>query len=653
MSELFALTLVGLVTGAVYAVAASGLVVTYTTSNIFNIAHGAIGMVMAFAYWEVRHNQGWPTWLSLLFVVGVLAPAFGALIERVLIRRLHGSSVTVTIVVTLGLMLLLIGVGQSIWPPTARSVPGFFSPGGIDMGGVVFVSWHQLITIIVAIVVAAVLYVLLKRTRVGVAMRATVDDRTLLSLMGGTPERMSMLSWALGSMLAAVAGILLAPALSLDHLILTLLVINAYAAAVVGKLRNLPLTFAGAVALGIVESYVVGYQRFLGPLGDVAGFRLALPTIFLFLALLVLPEVRLRVGRVVGATVPRIPSLRASLIGSAALIVSVLVVSGFVERSTQARIGQGLALAFIMLTLVLLTGYGGQVSLCQLTFAGVGAFVVSQVGANLLGFGLALLAATFVGALIALPALRLEGLYLALATMAFASFMDRLFFENPLIFGYGDSVAVGRLSIGPLGFDSDRAYIVLLAVMFSAVGMLVLAIRRGRLGRLLAAMRDSPMACATLGLNLTRVKLLVFGLSAGLAGVGGALLSGLRGVAAPIEFNVLQSLPLLLLAVIGGITSVTGAFIGGMVYAFLPAIEQAIPALGGLVYLMIGVAAVSLGRNPNGVGFVVFRYARRLFSPLLPWIEGQPEPAPAGPRVVALDDETIELQPAEPVEAGR
>ena len=254
MKDFLAFTIIGIVTGSVYAVAASGLVLTYTTSGIFNFAHGGIGMFMAFTYWELRFNHGWPAPLAILMVVCVFAPIMGALIERVLMRNLAGRATGTSLVVTIGLMVMLMGLAQGIWAPQARQFPEFFAGGGFRLAGI-FVTTHQVITIVVAGLAAAFFWYLLNRTRTGVAMRAVVDDRNLTSLNGASPARISQLSWALGSALAAVAGILIAPILNLEILNLTLLVVVAYAAAVVGKLKSLPLTFAGAMILGLLQGY--------------------------------------------------------------------------------------------------------------------------------------------------------------------------------------------------------------------------------------------------------------------------------------------------------------------------------------------------------------------------------------------------------------
>ena len=627
MEKILTYTILGIVTGAVYAIAASGLVVTYATSGIFNIAHGAIGMLMAFTYWELVINHGWPAWLGLIVVVIILAPLLGGLIERVLMRGLRNASVATSLTVTVGLMVGLIGLAQNIWDPQeGRALPEFFTRQKFGLGGV-NVSYHQTVIALTGLSLAIFLYIVLNRTRTGIAMRAVVDDRNLVGMTGARPDRISMLSWAIGASMASVAGILLAPQLQMDVVVLTLLVINGYAAAMVGRLRNLPLTFVGAMVLGLIESYTIGFVELRGSL---IGLRSALPTVFLFVVLLAMPEARLRAGRLVGAVTPRVPSFRRSVIGAAILVTAAGVISRLLTEGNLIRAGEGLALAIIMLSLVLLTGYGGQVSLCQMSFAGVGAYAMAKVGGDGAVFGIIAAAAlaAFVGALVALPSLRLQGLYLALSTMAFAVLLDYMFFPQEWVFGNLGALEVGRLDAG-LSFDNVRSYFVLLALAFGLFGMLVLRIRRGTFGRVLAAMRDSPVACATLGLSLTRTKLAVFMIAAAMAGVGGALYGGLKTSAGSTDFLMLQSLPLLLLAVIGGITSVSGALLGGILFA-LPSLMPDTKLFGlemaKLQFLWVGIAAVTIGRNPNGVSFIISERVRKLLALKPRASAGIPEP---------------------------
>jgi branched-chain amino acid transport system permease protein len=615
--KFFTYLILGLITGAVYAIAASGLVVTYTTSGIFNFAHGAIGMVMAFMYWQLNVDWGLPSWLSFILIVFVIAPLFGAIVERVLMRNLAGATVVTTVVITIGLLVMLIGVAQSAWPPNeAHLVEEFFAGKSVEIADIA-ISGHQLFSVAAALIAAAALYVILNRTRVGLAMRAVVDDRNLVSLNGARPNQISMLAWALGASLAGLAGVLLAPIVQLEIFTLTLLVINAYAAAMVGRLQSLPRTFLGALALGLLIEFYRGYvsdpdSETLSQLNQ--GLSGSLPVVFLFLALLFLPQARLRVGRLVGAKAPRVPGLLESAAGTVALVIVTFVVSGFLSEADQARAGKGLAYALVMLSLVPLTGYAAQLSLAQLTFAGLGGFAMGKFGADW-GFGPGLLLAAAMagvaGMLFALPALRLQGLYLALTTMAFAVMLDKMFFNKTYGYGFGGSIRVPR----PDFFDGERAFMVLMAIAFGLLGMMVLALKRGPFGRRLSAMRDSPAACATLGLDLTRTKLQVFALAGAMAGVAGVFFGAQQGSLGATDVLMEQGLPVLLLAVIGGVTSVTGALLGGLLFGLRPLLEDSAPSLAGITYLVIGAVTVSLGRNPNGLSF----FLSERFGARMPW----------------------------------
>ena len=587
MTAFLAFTIVGVATGCIYALTASGLVVTYTTSGIFNFAHGAIGMLMAFTFWELTVKDGWPQWLALIVVLGVIAPLLGALIERVLIRNLHGASTSTTLVVTLGLMLAFIGLATVRWNPTEpRVLPEFFAGHHVRIFSL-NVTYHQVTMIVVAALVAAFLRLLFFRTNIGIAMRAVVDDPELSSLNGADPDRVAMTSWAIGASLAGLAGILLAPLVTLDIILLTLLVINGYAAAMVGRLKSLPLTFAGGLALGLAEAYAIWKL----PSGLLNTIKPALPIIFLYVVLLVLPQARLRAGRLVSSRrTPRVASLRESMVGSVVFLAAAAVVATILSPSDLTTIGQGVVFGMIMLSLVLLTGYAGQVSLAQMTF----------VGGSVWGILLAAVVAGAVGAVAALPALRLQGLYLALSTLAFAQGMSAIFFKNARVFGYGGRLAVKRPHVLGLSFAGDRAFFMLVCVAFALAGMAVLVLRRGRFGRRLVAMKDSPAACATLGINLTFAKLAVFSLSAALAGVAGVFYGGLRGQVGPGDFEMLQSLAVLLLVSISGINTVTGALLGGLTFGLFPKLQRAIPRLRNLTYVLSGLGAVGIGRNPNG-----------------------------------------------------
>src|SRR5512138_167076 len=234
MDQFLQATITGIATAAILAVAASGLVLTYTTTGIFNFAHGAIGMLGAFAYWQLRFDWGWPAPVALLVVLGVLAPLLGVAIELVVMRGLHDVPEAARVVVSVGLLAALLGAGLWVWPTDrARPLTRFWGNESISVLGV-RLTWHEVVAILVAVGLAVGLRGLLHGTRAGLAMRAAVDDRSLSMLNGARPHRSAMLAWAIGCTCAALAGILISPTIGLMHVNLTLMIVNAYAAAMIG-----------------------------------------------------------------------------------------------------------------------------------------------------------------------------------------------------------------------------------------------------------------------------------------------------------------------------------------------------------------------------------------------------------------------------------
>lgn len=591
MDTFLALTVTGLVTGCLYALTASGLVVTYTTSGVFNFAHGALGMISAFTYWQLT-DWGLPPLAALLLTVLVLAPLLGAAVERFLVRRLGNASLEVTLTVTVGLLLLLLGIATTVWDPgSPRRVQPFLFGTQVTVGGVVLTG-HQLVVVATAVAVPLGLWAFLRLSRAGVTMRAVVDDRELVSLTGAAPERVGQLGWALGAGLAGLAGVLLASQVTLNVITLTLLVINGYAAAVMGRLRSLPLTFLGALLLGLAQSLAVGYVT-VSWLGAV---QTIIPMIFLFGALIVAPQSRLRTGNGAPLRAPAVPTGRKALRAAAVCLVAAGVAATVFPAAHLGEATHASAVAIILLSLVPLVGYGGMVSLCQLTFAGIGAVAMSKVGGSVWGLLAAVLAPAAVGALIALPTLRLRGLHLALATLAFGYAMDDAFFSNPSVMTSSLGLPVPR----PLGLDGPRTYLFAVTAVFVACAVGVLALRRSTLGRRLVALGDSPTGCATLGMGIPATKLGVFALSAGLAGLGGALLGGQTGAVAASDFNLVLSLTLLLLAVVWGVRTISGVFIAAGVLELTPLLSGLGP-VANAVPLLVGLGAIGIAKHQNGL----------------------------------------------------
>jgi branched-chain amino acid transport system permease protein len=378
---------------------------------------------------------------------------------------------------------------------------------------------------------------------------------------------------------------------------------------VFGRLRSLPLTFLGAVVLALAQNFSA--LELHGP--GWSRVTLSLPGIFLFAALLLLPEAKLTVGRMVGRRSPATPGLTASLARAALFVGAVVMVARVAPGARVADITLALVYGVLLLSLVALTGLSGQISLCQYVFLALGAWAMGSLGGGSTFGGLVAAAAVCVpvGLLVALPAIRLQGLYLALVTFGFAVISQTLVFDDPHIFGR-HNVAVGRPRLLGVDFAGDRAFLALCGAAFAVVAEGVLAIKRGPIGRRLAAMRDSQAACATLGLDVRRQKLLIFAVSAAIAGLAGALYGGQQTTAGgTIQFQPVNNIVLFLFAVVGGITTVSGALIGGALFALLPLLQSQHQQWAGLVFAAIAAAAIGLGRQPNGIaGMVYERFAR-------------------------------------------
>jgi branched-chain amino acid transport system permease protein len=604
VSEFWSLLVAGIVTGSIYAVSATGLVVTYTTTGIFNFAHGAMGMVLAYLFWQLW--QGWhlPAPVALVLVLLVAAPLLGALVERVVMRPLYSASTSVRLAVTLGLLLMLVALAQTFWPQTnVYTVPEFWNGHTLSVGGV-NVSIEQFLTVGVAVFAAGSLRVFFTRTTTGLSMRAVVDDPELARLAGTPAGRISSYAWMIGVFFAGIAGIFLAPT-TMNVLQLTELVIYGYAAAVVGRMRSIPLTFLGAMVLGIADSMAIGYV----PAGILSYVTAALPMALLLVVLLVLPEVRLAVGRVPRVRPVRPAAMRSTVAGGAGLIVVTAVLAAVLHGDNLVTLGDVLVLGLAALSLVPLSGYAGQVSLCQFTFLGLGALAMHWVagGDSVLGLLAAVGLCAAVGAVLSIPVLRMRGLYLALATLAFAVLMDNVFFTSSSVMGSGGTVAVGRPQLPGLHFTGTASFDVLLGVVLAGCLVGVGALRRGRFGRRLVAMNESPAGCATVGLSLRMTKLAVFALSAAMAGLAGALYGGLSTSVGAAQFQFLQSIVLFAAVTLAGLNALSAAVAAGVFLAVGPVIGAHVPQLANFTQLLVGIGIVSIGRNPAGVARVFSR----------------------------------------------
>jgi ABC-type branched-subunit amino acid transport system permease subunit len=605
--QIFIRTLIlGIASGSIYALASTGLVLTYKTSGVLNFGYGALALFTTYIHYTLTTSWGLPVWLSAVIVVGVVAPVIGVFLDVQLFRRIEGQPQVIGVIATVGLFVLFRGLVQLIWGGVSHSVPSLFPPGTVHLPGGTVIGKDQLGVLIVAVVAALGLGAMLRYTKMGVAFRAVVSNRQVAGLMGINTGFVSGLAWAIGCAFAALTGVLLTPILLLDPNYLPPFIIAfVLGAAIVGYMRSLPLAYAGGIFIGIAQAIFIQYIRSQGLLGRISD---SLPFIMITLAVVFAP----RALRLAGAGASFIVRTRevvghASKNARAMVGVSVFallaLVPAVLSLSWSNALLIGLTQAVVFLSLVILTGYSGQISLGHTAFMGIAGFAAAHA---VQGWHVPIWVAIFIGGLAAVPAgnligfiaVRVHGLYLALMTLAFAFMVDSLFFQNPTISGGEGGIPLHR----PGGFRSDRAfyYVVLgFLVLFSIIAV---NLRTGRTGRVLAAMRDSETASRSLGIAVTKYKVLIFGLSAFMAGVGGVLFGMILEQAGSRTYIPFFSLFLMTIAVVGGIFQVGGAVAAGILTGVYGKMAQYFPFLNRVQLILFGLGAtLALAQNPEGL----------------------------------------------------
>jgi ABC-type branched-subunit amino acid transport system ATPase component/branched-subunit amino acid ABC-type transport system permease component len=565
---------VGLATGIVYSLAGTGLVLTFKTSGVFNFGQGALATVSAYLFYALQTQHGVPWGWAAVISVLLAGPLMGLGMAE-LAKAVASKSLAVNIGSTVGILLVVeAGVELIYGTVTTRNVPIFFGSGSVELFGVA-VKWFDIITFIFGIVVTALLTVYLRATRMGMAMRAVVDDAPLLDTSGISPGRVRRAAWVIGSTLAAASGVLFVPLLPLDPLQLTLLVVSAFGAAAIGAFRSLTLTFLGGLIIGVAASLLTRYATS----NALAGLAPSLPFLVLFFLLLVYPSRR---------GLPKIAETTARLtapwktptklnFGMGAVLLIALC---FVPEFTGLQLSNwtmALATTIVFLSLSLLVRTAGQVSLCQVSFMAIGAAAFSHLSTGLhLPWVLALIVAGLIampiGALLAIPAIRLSGLYLALATFGFGILLEYLFYSQTYMFGYnGVGLVEPRPHLSFLTLDSDTGfYYVVLFCTLLAVALLV-GIDRSRMGRLLRGIADAPTAMQASGTSVTVTRVLVFCVSVFLAAVGGALAGAAQSTVSSDSYSPITSLTYLAVIVVILAGAPWNAIIAGFTFVLIPA----------------------------------------------------------------------------------
>jgi branched-chain amino acid transport system permease protein len=648
-TDLFRAVLQGAPPGAVYALVALGFVLAYKTSGVFNLAFGAQAYVSAVVYYQAHTEWGWDILPAFLLSVVLIAPLLGFLLEWLIFRHLRTAPAVAKLVVTIGLALALPNIVDLLFgfEVVAGRTPEGIAPDGAsvfyDPFGVYAFSRNEVVTMAVAVVAMLALGALFRFSAIGLRMRAVVESPRMTELNGVAADRVSAFAWALSSFFAGLAGVLIAPRFN------TLaageffnIVVVAVTAAAIGGLVSLPRALAGGLGLGILIALFTTFLPqwsddwpWLLPIQD--NLTPAIPFVVLFAILVFVPGIRRtrEAGDPLAGVSPPPPPLGVALtderrllitrlLGTAAIVAVLAVVLTQADSVWMFLVTQAVVVSIIYLSVTVITGLAGQISLCQGTFAAIGAFTVfqlverqgmSSIAAAFVGAGIA----AVVGAVLSLPIRRLNGIWVAIATLAFAFFFDSVMVKLSWVGGSStEATGVPRPVIGPWDFGSDKAFLALAVVILVVAAVAVTQLSAGTFGQQLRALSGSEVAAQSIGVSPARARIAAFAVSAFIAGLGGALLAiHQESVNYTTNFAPFATLFWLVLVVTIGTRSVSGAVGAAMVFSIFDTLILKGTFLGWILrsperipdlfpvspkwrFILFGLGTIAFARHPEG-----------------------------------------------------
>ncbi len=566
--------LTGISDGAIYSFAALGLVLTFKTSGIFNFAIGAQAAASAYVFYSFRVDAGLP-W-PVAFVLSLLLVGLGGavLLERIAFW-LEEAPPVMRVVATIGLVVLLQSVLTGAYGTVTLQFPPYLSQKQVEIAGTQVLA-SQIIVVVLALLATIALTLFFRRNRIGLAMTALVDDPELLASEGTSPIAVRRYAWAIGSCFVSISGMLIAPVLGIDVNLMLLLYITAFGAAALGAFDNLVVTFIAAIGIGVATN-VLGNELADASSTWVTGLYTQVPFVALVAALLLVGRARL-IERG-SKRVRKLPPIRqfpmpVNATVAAGTLALFLILPNLVAASDLNQYTVGLGFAIVLLSLGLLLWSSGQISLCQMAFAAIGAstFAHLQQGGFpwLLCLLFAGLAAVPAGAIVAIPSFRLSGVYLAVATFGFGLLAQNLLYTSGLMFGLDNSEVIVRPKLLGLETQGDKGYYYLVLAVAGLLAGLVLLVRRSRLGRILRALADSPAALDAHAVRTKVTRLSVFCLSAFIAAIGGALIGGAAtgaGGDAGGPFGYFNSLALIAVLTFCGRRPILGPVLAAFLFA--------------------------------------------------------------------------------------
>lgn len=579
MDLILRFALLGLGIGGVYAVSAVGIVAIHRGSKTINFAHGGIALWGALVFYSLRDDRQLPVVVAAVITL-LGAALFGVVVYLLIIRPIRNRTQLSRMVATLGLLGFLTGLARTVFEDAPRVPASSLPESTVDILGQT-VPVERVIIFAIAVVVIGGLAVWSVWGRLPLMTKAMAEHESAAQALGASPHVLGSINWALGSVLAAAAGILVAPIVGQFDTAMLTVTAFALAAALLGRFDSYQLALAGGLALGVGESVLTHLVAENVPQHFQLGWPQTVPFVAV-MAILILRKDR------ASNRLPAVPAapVAAGLFRPIPVVVAlgaVVAVLAFGGLSWGDAATLSIIFGILVLSLVLLIGYANQISLAQMTVAGLGAYAAVRLDLDIgLPFVLAPVVGAVVGALagllVGLPALRVRGINLAILTMGMAIAVSTVLFESTYYTGGFTGLQPRPPSV--FGIDIDAAlypgrygYFALFWLVIA--GMVVAAVRRSKLGRRLLVVRTNERAAASVGISVARAKLAAFVLSSALAGAAGVLLAFRNSSITFTQFSFMESINLVIIAVIAGMTSIAGGLLGGVL------------AFGGLVWLVV------------------------------------------------------------------
>jgi sulfate-transporting ATPase len=644
VEEVIRFALLGFGVGATYALASQGLIIVYRGSGVLNFALGAISMAGAYLWWELTTKHGW-AFLPALMAGVAFSALLGAAVHVAIMRPLRQSSPLVRVIATLGVLITLQSIAVLRYTSTPTFVPSKLPTDLIHVHGIIVISADRLILLGISIVLTLVLWLFYRYTRFGLATAAVAENERSAAALGLSPDAIATINWALGCGLAGLAAILIVPVVTLQPSVLTNLVLAATAAALVAGFRSFPIALIAGLVIGIAQTEVT---RFVPQTGVGTAVPFVLIVIWLIVRGQALP---LR-----DYLLQRLPAIGSGRIHKAGLLFAVAV--GVVLLASTPPIWIDaftvtICVAIILLSVVVLTGYTGQLSLAQFAFAGFGAWVAGRLLATtgipfLAGIAIGVVATIPIGILFGLPAVRTRGINLAIVTLGLGSAIELVLFANTNFTGGFGGTQIGEPKLFGLNVNAashPTRYGLIALAFLVAVTLVVGNLRRGRAGRRLIAVRTNERAAAALGISVPAAKLYAFAVAAAIAGLGGILLAFRQTSISFSQFDAFSSITMVAYAMIGGIGYLFGPVIGatlavGAISERL--LDQIDTEIGNYVPLIGGASLILLLLvNQNGIVKEQIAQVMWIRSKLGKWVRFVAPRAPAARRLPLASTEGI------------